>query len=260
MKIKSLTFYFILILLSTNSVILGQNISITTQNDSLSQEYLLPIGAHVITKDFLIGKTHYEKDSTFVLIDKEHTVLNPIYGRIQKLTYDAYLKMYADALKDSIKLTVTSASRNYWVQKHIWDVKWNKYKDIGKNRVLHILKYSSMPGISRHHWGTDMDFNGTSSSYWSSSNGKRTYNWLKNNAHKYGFFQPYTLKSNSNRTGFNEEKWHWSYAPLSDIYTKAYFDIIKINDAKNDIKGFSGDQFAPELNIINLYVLGITNF
>lgn len=259
MKIKILIFYFILILLSTNSVILGQNISDTTHNSSLNKKYILPSGAHTITKDFLIGKTHYEKDSSFVLIDKKHTILSPIYGRIQKITYAAYLKMYEAALKDGIKLTVTSASRNYWVQRYIWDVKWNKYKDIGKNRVLRILQYSSMPGISRHHWGTDMDFNGTSSSYWSSNSGQKTYNWLKNNAHKYGFFQPYTSKTNNDRTGFNEEKWHWSYAPLSNIYTKAYIDLIEISDTKNDIKGFAGDQFATELDIINTYVLGIDN-
>ncbi len=36
---------------------------------------------------------------------------------------------------------------------------------------------------------------------------------LTANAAKFGFCQPYNVKTD--RKGYNEEKWHWSFMPLS---------------------------------------------
>jgi D-alanyl-D-alanine carboxypeptidase len=91
-----------------------------------------------------------------------------------------------------------------------------------KERAKHILRYNAMPGISRHHWGTELDFISTKVEFWETEKGQKVYNWLKENAYKYGFYQPYTNKKDNNRDGFNEEKWHWSYFPLSNEYLKRY--------------------------------------
>ncbi|NJK84501.1 MAG: M15 family metallopeptidase [Saprospiraceae bacterium] len=42
-----------------------------------------------------------------------------------------------------------------------------------QERALKILKYSSMPGTSRHHWGTDIDLNSFSNSYFEQGEGKK---------------------------------------------------------------------------------------
>ena len=73
------------------------------------------------------------------------------------------------------------------------------------------------------------------------------------NAQLYGFCEPYTLKGTERPVGYNEEKWHWSYTPLSTDLTKKYQKLIK----NEDIKGFEGDKYAAGQNLINNYVIGI---
>ena len=112
-----------------------------------------------------------------------------------------------------------------------------------------------MPSTSRHHWGTDIDINGFDE-YFDGKNEKANneYEWLVNNAHKFNFCQVYTEKREGKRqTGYNEEKWHWSYMPLSSGYLKEYKKFITYTD----INGFSASQFAEELNIIEEYIFGV---
>ncbi len=85
-------------------------------------------------------------------------------------------------------------------------------------RQLEILQASSAPGLSRHHWGTDMDIldSQLDSYHWLSDQRFYThYRWLKANAHTYGFFQPYSANSGGYGRGYMEERWHWSYYPVA---------------------------------------------
>jgi zinc D-Ala-D-Ala carboxypeptidase len=54
------------------------------------------------------------------------------------------------------------------------------------------MQYSSMPGTSRHHWGTDVDLYALDDIYFTYGDGKIVYDWLLANAANYGFCQPYT--------------------------------------------------------------------
>ena len=216
-----------------------------------------PLYAASPTKDFLLGKTRFMEDTNFVLISEEHTTLLAPNNYIQKQTYRAFLKMKEAALADGIHLTVTSASRNFWIQRIIWEEKWQKSSVTpGIERAKSILQYNSMCGTSRHHWGTELDFNTPKLKFWNSPQGEKTYKWLCENAHKYGFYQPYTAKSNKpggRTTGYNEEKWHWSYFPLAKIYMQQYRWKIK----EKDLKQFLGDEYVSDLKIIDHYVFGV---
>ena len=134
--------------------------------------------------------------------------------------------------------------------------KWQKTTSHqGAARAKHILQYNSMCGTSRHHWGTELDFNSPKLEYWNSVEGKKVYQWLCENAHKYGFYQPYTKKGGEGgrETGYNEEKWHWSYYPLANEYMEKYRELIK----EEDLKGFLGEKHVSDLNIIEHYVFGV---
>lgn len=244
------------------------------------------------TKDFLLGKTHFEKDTNFIEIPPQYTVLRRPNNFIQKRTFEAFLKMHAAAKADGVRLVATSASRNFWVQRYIWEQKWQKTTSCqGAARAKYILQYNSMCGTSRHHWGTELDLNSPKLEYWNSAEGKKTYQWLCQNAHKFGFYQPYSKKSSTTdpaiagiaaagtaaahpvaahpaaahpaadhphgemvrTTGYNEEKWHWSYYPLANMYMNKYRELIK----EEDLKGFLGEQYVKELDIIEHYVFGV---
>ncbi|MCB1035771.1 MAG: D-alanyl-D-alanine carboxypeptidase family protein, partial [Acidobacteria bacterium] len=107
-----------------------------------------------------------------------------------------------------------------------WNSKSKKHEHCFKNlltddeRQVEILQTSSAPGISRHHLGTDFDFDNTNPADWEAGKtGAKgfadEYGWLQRNASTYGFMQPFTVDSNFNRLGYIEERWHWSYYPIA---------------------------------------------
>ena len=216
-----------------------------------------------ISMDFLMGKFDPTKDPNFILIEKKYASKGGM--RLQKETYDAFKKMHAAAKQDGVKLVIKSATRNFFSQKNIWEAKWvGKRKTTGvkdikkefpnpKDRALKILEFSSMPSTSRHHWGTDIDVNNFTNKYFESGIGKKEYDWLKNNAHKFGFYQAYTKKDADRPYGYNEEKWHWSYLPLS----KKYIDQMKLRMKDEMVEGFLGANTATEIGIVEKYILGI---
>lgn len=170
--------------------------------------------------------------------------------------YQAYLKMAEAAAKDSVFLSIVSATRNFDYQKEIWENKWTgntlvneqklnvKFKD-PVERAQKILEYSAPPGYSRHHWGTDFDLNSTEPEYFETEEGMRIYNWLNIHAGSFGFCQTYTAFSNERPRGFNEEKWHWSYQAVSDIIWKA-----QVRNFKNAKKyRFKGSHALQSVNL-----------
>ena len=204
----------------------------------------------LIPKEILLGKFNPATDTNFVVIPDHMSTYKGLY--CQRQTFDAYLAMRDSALRDGITLTIVSATRNFNRQQQIWNRKWQNTQGNDTTKVRQIMRFSSMPGTSRHHWGTDLDFISVETNYWTHGEGLRIYNWLCANAHKFGFFQPYT--ADPTRTGYAEERWHWSYAPLSKPYLEAYKQKI----TAEDITDFSGSYLVDSLGIIQSHVFGIT--
>ncbi|MFD1064074.1 M15 family metallopeptidase [Winogradskyella litorisediminis] len=204
-----------------------------------------------IDKDFLLGKFDYKTHLDFIKVDSK---LSSKVLFLQKETYVAFLKMHTVAKAEEINLIIISGTRNFEEQKRIWNRKWEKYKNLSPvERAEKIMEYSSMPATSRHHWGTDLDLNNLNNSYFDSGEGEKIYDWLVKNANDYGFYQVYNDKI-SGRTGYNLERWHWSYLPLASKYLKSYNSQISYDD----ISGFDGAEYADNLKSIQDYVNGIS--
>ena len=246
-------------------------LSCASEKPSQTQQDLAPITSvkstmssiSPITLDDVMGKFIPAEDDDFVIIDMAYASRENMY--LHKDTYSAFLKMHAAAKEDSINLTIRSATRNFYDQKRIWENKWNgntlveggqnlaKTVADPKDRALIILKFSSMPGSSRHHWGTDIDINNFENNYFESGQGLKEYNWLVENAPSFGFCQPYTAKDNQRPNGYNEEKWHWSYLPVAVPLTR----FVEKHLLNNMIEGFEGATTAQAIDIKTNYMLGI---
>lgn len=214
---------------------------------------VLSAPAQHITKAELLGQFEPAAHPDFVQIDAKYTTKSEIY--LRREAYAAFELMYAAAAADGIDLKIISATRNFDYQKGIWERKWQRPRYMGWSdfaKAKDILTYSSMPGSSRHHWGTDIDLNALSNDWFSTGEGKRIYEWLTEHGPSYGFWQVYTAKDNG-RKGYNEEKWHWSYLPLATTYLQVYNDSIEAVD----IRRFGGAELADSLQIISDYVNGI---
>ncbi|MEL6389252.1 MAG: D-alanyl-D-alanine carboxypeptidase family protein [Bacteroidota bacterium] len=184
---------------------------------------------------------------------------------LRKEVLDAFIQMHDTALDAGHKMFIRSATRNFDYQKGIWTRKWSGETGLSDGtrasaiadpveRSKKILRYSSMPGTSRHHWGTDLDINSFDNDYFETGPGAELYQWMKANAKEFGFCQPYTAKTDG-RTGYEEERWHWSYTPTSESIT-AY---CKRHLSDDLITGFDGSKTAGQIKVVENYVLGINS-
>jgi LAS superfamily LD-carboxypeptidase LdcB len=215
-----------------------------------------------IDMNHLLGRINPAADKRFVKVKAPHADRKDAY--LLDEVYRAFVRMHNAARKDGISLKIVSATRTFHDQRRIWQRKWTGAQSVdGRNlarkvpnpieRARIILKYSSMPGTSRHHWGTDIDINSVENAYFKSAQGRRVYAWLAAHAADYGFCQVYTPKGNDRPQGYEEEPWHWSYCPIANQYLGQYTE--KVTYAH--ISGFSGDRTAPQIDVIKNYVLGI---
>ena len=149
--------------------------------------------------------------------------------------------------KDTIDSNGTLTSRFEWAK--------NILKMDSISAVKEIMKYSSMPSTSRHHWGTDIDLNSLENSYFEKGEGKKIFDWLVANAFKYGFHMTYDNQIETKRTGYKMEKWHWSYMPISKQFLIQFNEYVKCEN----ISSFKGSKFAchPKVDVIKNFVNGI---
>lgn len=244
-----LLFSISLLLISCNGTAKNNDKVEITSLNSASKTNIEEV-APKITKTFVLGKFNYKTDTTFIKVNAKHAAKH-LY--LKKEAYTAFVKMYNAAKTDGIDLKIISGTRSFKEQKTIWERKWARYKTLKPiNCAKKILEYSAMPSTSRHHWGTDIDLNSLNNLYFNSGKGKKEYNWLVTNANTFGFYQVYHTKD-SNRTGYNLEKWHWSYLPLASKYLEFYNQSI----TNADINDFKGSNLAEALKIISKYVNGI---
>lgn len=245
----------------------AQKATVATPKTTTMEKPSLPTttqSAENFSLDYIMGKFEPAKDTRFVELSTKHADKKGMY--LRKEVYEAFQKMYVTAAKDGIQLIIRSATRPFRHQKRIWEGKWtgnrlvegknlSKTIPFGKDRALKILEYSSMPGTSRHHWGTDFDINAFENAYFEKGEGKKIYDWMTKNAPLYGFCQPYTPKGSTRPDGYNEEKWHWSYLPISKPLTHQAKEKLK----DTAIQGFRGAETAPEIEVVQKYVLGISS-
>lgn len=148
----------------------------------------------------------------------------------------AFEKMQKAARNAGIELEIVSAYRSYAQQQSIWNRKYiaNAKKGLQpEENIKKIIEYSTLPGTSRHHWGTDVDLIDGSKQrngdvlLTEKFHGDGPYvslrKWMDKNASKFGFFRPYT--QDPDRKGFYYEPWHYSYAPLAIPMLKAYLKL-----------------------------------
>ncbi len=136
------------------------------------------------------------------------------------------------ALNAGFSLTIASSFRDFERQLMIWNNKFNGIRpvfdrdgqplDVSKmsciEKIHAIMRWSALPGASRHHWGTDIDVYASNTlpkgiklqlEPWEYISGHQAQFslWLQKNAAQYGFFFPYRTE----RNGVAIEPWHISH-------------------------------------------------
>jgi D-alanyl-D-alanine carboxypeptidase len=202
---------------------------------------------------YLSGQFNPYQHPDFISLDKAGIPVGRQGMVLRKETVEALKKMLYRFRQDhpDIKLWVQSATRPFISQKGIWEAKWNGQRKVSgidlrtvkdhRERALKILRYSSMPGTSRHHWGTDFDINSLNPAYYRGGTGKIIYEWMLENAPDFGFCLVYT----EGRTGgYQWEPWHWSYRPLAKPMLQ---DWNRLYESRKIRTSFAGSDAAFDL-------------
>ncbi len=158
---------------------------------------------------------------------------------LEKQTQQAFLKMKAAAALDSVHIELVSGYRSFEQQRSIWNRKYKKYKIQGLEPQAifdSIVTYSTLPGTSRHHWGTDidiidgnMDVKGDvllTVNYEEDGPYYKLKQWMENYASTYGFELVYT--NDKDRPGFLYEPWHYTFIDVSKSYYHQYLEDIDL--------------------------------
>lgn len=153
-----------------------------------------------------------------------------LYGEginLRKEAHDAFIEMKKAAYQDGISIEIVSSYRSFDRQLAIFERKYLQYTEDDGMEPLQaidkIIEYSTIPGTSRHHWGTEIDIIDSSkntegdvlvtSKFEEGGPFADLKVWMDEHAREYGFYLVYT--NESKRRGFKYEPWHYSYAPLS---------------------------------------------
>lgn len=186
-------------------------------------------------------------------------------------TAAAFSAMQAAASKDGIDIQLVSAYRSFKRQQYIWEDKFERYISEGlspNQAIARILKYSTIPGTSRHHWGTDIDVTDGNvknekrilvpSKFHNDGPFAPLQKWMQENAQRFGFYLVYT--KDAERSGFSYEPWHYSYLPEAEVFLAqydsriafAYFKSVGVKGSDHIDRDFWDDYYNTFVKGINV--------
>lgn len=158
---------------------------------------------------------------------------------LQPQAVRAFQALRQSAVENGFNLQPASSFRDFQRQQLIWNGKFNgerKVHDDSGNAVnltvlsdwdkcRAILRWSALPGASRHHWGTEIDFwdpermpenQSLRLEPWEYEQGGYFADlsvWLADNLGKFDFTLPFMQSQKQIEVG--HEPWHISYLPLA---------------------------------------------
>jgi LAS superfamily LD-carboxypeptidase LdcB len=178
---------------------------------------------------------------------------------LHALVVEPFTALAQSASREGIDLRIASGQRGFERQLSIWNRKASGQLRVFGNdglpidlaqlteleQVFAIMRWSALPGASRHHWGTDLDVfdaQDLPDDYQllltveeSRVMFGRLHTWLDEQIEQntaMGFIRPYQ----QDRGGVAQEPWHLSYAPLAEVFQRAFsIDQLASILAESDI-------------------------
>ena len=214
---------------------------VTYVNIGLDKEYYSYISDASLNKGILVLMNKYLKlpdnyePSDLETISSTYFISgNAGVRKLRKEAKQAFEKLSADAIKNGTPVYGQSAYRSFSRQKSLYDRAVNNYG------VKQADSDTARPGHSEHQTGLAIDVSSTKGGNMGSFGNTKSYTWMQNNAHKYGFIMRYP-KNQTNITGFIYESWHYRYVGIdvatdmhdnhSDLtYDEYYYRYIEKED------------------------------
>lgn len=171
--------------------------------DMDKEDYTDFVDINKFSIDMLVNK-HRKLDSDFVpndLVEIDEKYTSEEGMKANKEAINAFIQMFKAATKEDLGLVINSSYRSYSDQEEICE----SYRELYGNS--YVERYVAQPGFSEHQTGLAFDIGSTSSRIFADS---KEYEWLQDNAYKYGFILRFSKKY-EDITGFRNEPWHYRY-------------------------------------------------
>lgn len=152
----------------------------------------------LVNKNNVLPKDYIPSDLR--LINNRYALDNKYLREEAAINFE---NLSADASVLGYKIIATSAYRDYEYQGKLF----NEYTET--KGLDYALVCSAKPGHSEHQTGLALDVMGSNEDY-DEFEKSIEFNWMRENAHKYGFILRYP-KGKEHITGFKYEPWHYRY-------------------------------------------------
>jgi LAS superfamily LD-carboxypeptidase LdcB len=183
-------------------------------------------------------------------------------ARVHRDAIEPFRQLRAAAAAEGFDLAIDSGFRSFERQLSIWNRKAKgqlavldsqaRPLDISRltsrDLVFAILRWSALPGASRHHWGTDLDVYDRAAKpegyeiqlvpaeVEAGGMFAPLHEWLDQRiaaGASFGFFRPY----DADRQGVAPERWHLSYAPVAATYLRLLtVDLLRETVERADLR------------------------
>lgn len=179
---------------------------------------LLIVWVYYLQKPYINSKVDpISEINTLILVNSENAFPDNINlnlvtfqnKKVADIIYNDLVNMYNNALNDNITLKINNAYRSKDEQTQIFENKMNDYENEGytKEKAYEQTKLTvQVPGYSEHETGLAIDF----SDEGHYDENEKMWEWLKNNAYKYGFILRYP-EDKYEITKIDYEPWHYRY-------------------------------------------------
>ena len=196
-------------------------------NTNTNREYYTEtVQTNISKKELMLVNKYYYLDNTYepeslVSIPTTYAWGEPGYHKVTKETYDAFLNLWEASNEQGYYLMISSSYRTYDKQQEVYD----DYKESRGTEYADSI--AARPGYSEHQTGYTIDMfeKGTTQKTFHTT---ESYDWLINNAHKYGFILRYP-EDKEDITGYSFESWHYRYVGI-DVATYIYENKITFDE------------------------------
>lgn len=177
---------------------------------------------------------------------------------LQAQALKAFQGLQQSAAAKGFNLQPASTFRDFQRQQLIWNGKFNGERKVHDDqgnaldisllsdwrKAQAILRWSALPGASRHHWGTEIDIfdpnllpaeQQLQLEPWEYEQGGYFYElsqWLQQNLSRFDFALPF-INTSSDKT-IGREPWHISYLPVAEVAHRQFTPEVLLSAWENE--------------------------
>ena len=197
----------------------------TVYNKYYYDEYINISPAIFLNRTYILVNKHYYLEETYKpsnLININTRNIDYIIRENEEMLIDYDVlneldRLILDSKNEGLNLTVFSAYRDYNKQKKLY------YEINNQNDYT-----CARPGHSEHQTGLAIDISTRDTGLTNYFIQTKEYQWLTENAHKYGFIERYKSEY-SDKTHYVQEPWHFRYVG-KEIAGSIYLNNISLEE------------------------------